>query len=195
MAEKKSVVTKERFDSGLTYQEYIEQTGANKDRFEEFYNTCQLSDDDKEFFKKAAQMPGGAAKVLVLGEAWCPDVMRGMPTVARVAEAAGMEMRVFPRDKNLDIMNEFLKEGKYQSIPTVVFYTADQQYLGHWIERPALADREQAKIVEQAKKEKAGAGEQELRQEIGARLRARQSDWQQESIREWRQLLAKKLGI
>jgi thiol-disulfide isomerase/thioredoxin len=195
MADKKSVVTRERFASGLTYQEYIGQITANKDRFEEFYKTCQLSSEDKEFFKKMAKMPGGAAKVLVLGEAWCPDVMRGMPAVARVAEAAGMEMRVFPRDKNLDIMNEFLKEGKYQSIPTVVFYTADQQYLCHWIERPGLAEREQKAIVDDVKKEKANAGDQEIRQEIGARTRARQSDWQQASIREWRQMLAKRLGI
>ncbi|MGH2588322.1 MAG: thioredoxin family protein, partial [Dehalococcoidia bacterium] len=81
-------------------------------------------------------------KMLVLGEDWCPDVYRGMPVLARIAEASGIEMRVFPRDENLDIMNEFLKDGEYQSIPTAVFYTKDQRYILHWIERPKQADEE-----------------------------------------------------
>ena len=57
--------------------------------------------------------------------------------VARIAEAGGMDMKVFPRDANTDIMDEFLKNGEFQSIPTVVFYTKDYNYLFHWIERPA----------------------------------------------------------
>ena len=121
MAEKTSVVTPERFASGLTYQEYIGQVTTNKDRFEDFYKNCQLSSGDKAFFSKAAKMPNGAAKLLVLGEAFCPDVLRGMPAAARIAEASGIEMRVFPRDKNLDIMNEFLKDGQFQSIPVWYF--------------------------------------------------------------------------
>ena len=148
----KSVVTKERFATGMTYKEYIGQIAVNKDRFEENYKNCELSAEDKAFFSKVAKMPNGAAKVMVIGEAWCPDVTRGMPAAARVAEAGGLEMRVFPRDKNLDIQNEFLKEGKYQSIPVVVFFTKDQQELCRWIERPGLADVERAKIEEEVKK-------------------------------------------
>ena len=195
MAVKKSVVTPERFASGLTYQEYIGQIAVNKDRFEEFYKNCQLSSEDKAFFSKVAKMPNGAARVLVLGEAWCPDVMRGMPAAARIAEASGMEMRVFPRDKNLDIINEFLKEGKFQSIPVMVFYTGDLQELCRWIERPTLADKEQAAIEADVKKANPGASEQEIRTKMRERTGAKQADWQQASIREWRLLLAKRLGV
>lgn len=191
----KSVVTPERFASGLTYQEYIGQIAVNKDRFEEFYRNCILSGDDKAFFSKAAKLPDGAAKAMVLGEAWCPDVMRGMPAAARIAEASGMEMRIFPRDKNLDIMNEFLKNGQFQSIPVVVFYTKDLQELGRWIERPGLADREQAQIEADVKKANPGAGEQEIRVKMRERTGAKQADWQQASIKEWREMLEKKLGI
>jgi hypothetical protein len=65
-----------------------------------------------------------------------------MPVLARIAEAAGMEMRVFPRDQHSDIMKEFLNRGEHQSIPTAVFYTRDHEYLAHWIERPALANQQ-----------------------------------------------------
>jgi len=191
----KSVVTKEKFASGMTYEEYIAQIQVNKDRFEEFYKMCELSKEDTEFFKKAAKMPKGAKKVMVLGEAWCPDVMRGMPAAAKVAKASGMELRVFPRDQHLDIMNEFLKEGKYQSIPVIAFFTADQKELCRWIERPGIAEIERMNIEMAVKTAKPNATEQEIRQETGARTKARQGDWQQESIHEWRLMLAEKLGI
>ena len=87
--------------------------------------------------------------MLIIGEDWCPDVYRGMPVMARIAEASGMEIRVFPRDSHLDIMNEFLNKGEYLSIPVAVFYTRDHQYIGHWIERPKAANQEQAQIEEQ----------------------------------------------
>ena len=146
MTENTSVVTTERFKQGLTYQDYIGQINVNRDRFEQNDGTAKdaLTEEDVAFFKEAVNK--GASRVLVLGEDWCPDVYRGMPLIARVSEVAGIDMRVFPRDTNLDIMSEFLNKGEHQSIPTMVFYTADQQYLFHWIERPALANQETTEI-------------------------------------------------
>ncbi len=195
MAEKKSVVTPERFASGFTYKDYLAQIKANKDRFEEYYATGQLSAGDKAFFRKAAKAPNGVARMLVLGEDWCPDAYRGIPLMARIAEASGIEMRIFPRDQNLDIMDEFLSRGEFRSIPVAVFYTRDLQQICHWIERPESANQERARILEEVKKEKPGASEQELRTIVGERARARFPAWQQESAREMRQMLSKKLGI
>jgi hypothetical protein len=195
MPEMKSVVTAERFAAGMTFQEYINQIDVNKDRFEEYYKNCRLTDEDGRFFNRAAKMPDGALKIMVIGEAWCPDVMRGMPAAARVAEVAGMELRVFPRDKNLDIMNEFLKEGKFQSIPVMVFYTDDLRELSRWIERPGLAGSEQAAFTLDIKKADPNIGEQEIRLKMRDFTQSKQAGWQLESIREWRQMLAAKLGI
>ena len=52
--------------------------------------------------------------------------------MARIAEASGMELRVFFRDQNKDIMSEFLKFGEHESIPTLVFYTKDHEYIAHY---------------------------------------------------------------
>jgi len=190
-----SVVTSERFASGFTYQEYIASIRVNKERFEEYYIAAQLSSEDKEFFCKAVQRQDGPAKMLVLGEDWCPDVFRGMPVMARIAEASGMEMRVFPRDRNLDIMNEFLKHGQFMSIPVAVFYTRDLTYICHWTERPEPADRERAAIEDKAREEMPGAGEQEIRAVVRDRTRPRYPVWQQESVHEMRLMLAGRLGI
>src|SRR5215211_2750655 len=129
-----SVVTPERFSSGLTYQQFLEQAKSNVDRFQMNYEGTTISEEDAAALKALVAKENGPAKMLVLGEDWCPDVYRGMPVLARIAEAAGMEMRVFPRDQHLDIMGEFLKDGEFQSIPTAVFYTRDNRYIMHWIE-------------------------------------------------------------
>ena len=146
MTQQTSVVTPERFASGMTYQEYIAQIQNNKDRFQWNYDGTELTQEDIARFKEIMARPTGPAKVLVLGEDWCPDVFRGMPVMAKLAEATGLEMRVFPRDQHLDIMNEFLKDGEFQSIPTFVFYTKDHKYIGHWIERPQKANEEMPQL-------------------------------------------------
>ena len=194
MASETSVVTPERYSSGFTYKEYLDQIKVNKDWFERLYDNFQLQPEDAQFFRDAAQNPAGPARMLVVGEDWCPDVYRGMPMLARLAEAAGIEMRVFPRDENLDIMNEFLKEGQFQSIPAAVFYTRDHQYICHWIERPARATREMAEIASQMKKEMPDAPEAEQRAAGRPLTQARFADWQQESVREMRAMLTERMG-
>lgn len=190
-----SVVTPERFSSGFIYSDYISQIKVNKNRFRELYDNFRLGPEDTEFFRSAARRPGGPAKILVLGEDWCPDVYRGLPVMARIAEASGMELRVFPRDTNMDIMNEFLKEGKYASLPTSVFYTIDQRYLWHWMERPAFADQEMEEIATQVELEQPDATEQQLRAAARPRNQARYPLWQQATVGEIRGALAEILGL
>jgi thiol-disulfide isomerase/thioredoxin len=195
MTEKPGTVTPERFVSGFTYQDYTAQVKVNKSQFEKYYATGQLSAEDVQFFRKASQAPNGMARMLVLGEDWCPDVFRGLPVIARIAEAAGIELRMFPRDQNLDIMNEFLNQGKFMSMPVAVFYTKDLRYIGHWIERPASANRERTQIEADVRKDMPQAGAPEVQMVIRERLQARYPAWQQESVREMRQMLSAKLGL
>ena len=194
MARETSVVTPERFASGFTYQEYVDQIKVNKSWFEKLYDSFHLTDQEAEFFRRAAGQPGGPAKMMVIGEDWCPDVYRGMPVAARIAEAGGLEMRVFPRDSHMDIMNEFLKEGKYASIPAVVFYTQDHQYIDHWIERPAAADRDMKEIQERVKAENPDADEQRVRALCRPLQQERFAEWQRQSVVEMQAMLSKHLA-
>jgi hypothetical protein len=147
--QQESVVTPERFESGLTWKQYFaERVIRNREKFQYNYDETHISEEDAEAFRRLVALPNGPAKVLALGEDWCPDVVRGLPVIARIAEAAGMELRIFPRDDNLDIMKEFLNQGEHQSIPTVVFYTRDHRYIAHWIERPSKANAELGQIQE-----------------------------------------------
>jgi thiol-disulfide isomerase/thioredoxin len=133
-------VTKERFDQGLTYQQYIDQVTQNKERFLENYEKATISPEALEHFKNQPE----ALNVLVIGEDWCGDVVAGLPVIGKLAEQAGgkLDLRVFLRDQNEDLMNQYLNQGQFKSIPVVVFFDQNMRELGHFIERPAAQTAE-----------------------------------------------------
>ena len=197
--QKESVVTPERFAQGLTYEQWMKTIDRNQARFQENYDGTQLSDDDARAFRDLVGGPDGPAQCLALGEAWCPDVFRGLPVMARIAEASGMELRAFLRDQNKDIMAEFLKQGEHESIPTFVFYTGDHRYLAHWIERPALADEqmpELRKLTEPLRNP--DISQEERQRQIRAYIDFQQgpiwAGWRDATVREIRALLEQRSG-
>src|SRR5579859_6694108 len=103
-----TVMTPVRFEQGLTYADFLAQAAVNVDKFQQNYKSAPLTPEDVAFFHRAASMQRGPAKILAIAEAWCGDVYRELPTVARIAAAAGMTLRIFLRDENPDVMNEFL---------------------------------------------------------------------------------------
>ncbi len=194
MAEQTSVVTPQRFEQGFTYPDYIAQIKINKARFEGFYDNFQVRPEEAAALKSLTERPDGPAKMLVLGEDWCGDVIRGMPVLARVAEATGWEMRVFPRDEHHDIMNEFLKNGEWMSIPVAVFYTRDHRYICHWIERPEVAEQEIHEIEEAIRRENPEINDQDFGRERRTRTAARAEAWQQATVEELLGLLTRSVG-
>src|SRR5215469_15225332 len=154
MLQTTTIVTPTRFEQGLRYEEFLAQAKVNRDKFELYYKDQALTAADVSFFKKAAALPNGPAKILALAEAWCGDVYRELPTVAHIAEATGMDLRIFLRDENPDIMDEFLSnEGKARAIPVFVFYTKETRYITHFTERSAGAHAELAAIMDQVRSE------------------------------------------
>ena len=138
MTAQESVVTPERLAQGISWKQWMEQIDRNEEKFQFNYDDHKLDATDVEGIKAAMAKAGGVT-CLAIGEAWCPDVVRGMPVIAKLAEATGMDLKIFFRDQNLDIMNEFLYKGEFQSIPTLVFYDKDQNQLGVWHERAQKA--------------------------------------------------------
>ena len=184
MAQQTSVVTPERFAQGMTYDQYMESVKVNKARIEEYYDNVSLESAQTAALRELAGSEGGPARMMVIGEDWCGDVVRELPALARVAEAAGLELRIFPRDENHDIMNEFLKEGKYMSIPVAVFYDQEHEYICHWIERSQTANREQGEIEAAIRAEQPDISDQDFGRQRRARTAARAGDWQKATVDE-----------
>jgi hypothetical protein len=114
----------------------------NRDRFEENEKRVDLDEADLEAFR-ALPRP---VKVVVLAEDWCGDVIANLPVLGRLAEESRkLDVRVFLRDQNDDIMQRYLNKGQFKSIPVFVFFDEDFRELGHWIERPASVTEIRAK--------------------------------------------------
>ena len=191
MARETSVVTPERFSDGFDYLAYMNEIKVNKARFEGFYESSALSEEDARAFRELASRESGPKKMLVLGEDWCGDVVRGLGVLARICEAADIDMRIFPRDSHHDIMNEFLKEGQWMSIPVAVFYTGNHDYICHWIERPAIAEREMHQIEEDIRAENPDIDDQAFGRERRTRTAAKADEWIAATVVEIRELLEK----
>jgi thiol-disulfide isomerase/thioredoxin len=147
MTAQESVVTRERLAQGISWKQWMEQIDRNEEKFQFNYDDHKLDQADVDAIKAAIAKNGGVT-CLALGEAWCPDVVRGMPVIAKLAEATGMDLKIFFRDQNIDIMNEFLYKGEFQSIPTLVFFDKDQHQLGVWHERAQKARDEMPMMSE-----------------------------------------------
>ncbi len=129
-------ITAERFAQGLTYEAYRAQMTRNQERFNANEEDVQLPPDTLAAFK-ALPRP---LHVLVTAEDWCPDVIDNLPILGRLARESGtLDVRIFPRDQNLDIADQYLNQGKFRSIPTMVFLDDNFQEVGRFIERTAHA--------------------------------------------------------
>ena len=92
---------------------------------------------------------------MVLTENWCGDSAYNLPVIA---DAAGLseqiDLRILPRDDNLDVMDQYLT-GTSRSIPKLVAFDAEGAELFAWGPRPAEAGQrfEQLKASGKEKEE------------------------------------------
>jgi hypothetical protein len=134
-------ISLERFSRGSTYQQWLDGMTQNKERFLQNYEAAQIRPQDVAAFKALAS----PLKVLVLAEDWCGDVIANVPILAKLAQACGrLDLRIFKRDENLDIMDQYLNQGQFRSIPAIVFFDQQMKEIGRWFERPQIARDEMA---------------------------------------------------
>jgi hypothetical protein len=190
-----SAVTPARFARGMTFDQYLAYTGspenlareawggyvpdggsrptARKDNsavFRERYARARLSEQQAAAIRWLAGQPDGPANILMISEDWSSDCRRDVPMMARLAEAGGLELRIFSRDGqkilgtrrpdpsaypdgNHDLMLEFMNVkngGEWASVPVAVFYTKDFRELYRYIEYPAIYHKDLIRGHQQA---------------------------------------------
>ena len=126
------MVTSARFEQGMSAQGYLDRMRLNKDRFVRALDTTTLGAEDA----KGLLRFGPVRKVLVITEDWCGTSLGVLPYVFKLVEASpGVDLRVFLRDENPDVMEHYLKDGRYRSIPVVVLLDDVFTELARFIER------------------------------------------------------------
>lgn len=136
-----TAIDRARFASGLTYDEYKAQMTRNRDRLEANEAKVTIDPEDLAAFRTL----NGPIHVLALAEDWCGDVIANLPVLGKLAEDAGtLDLRIFLRDQHKDLMQRYLNQGKYESIPVFVFFDDAFNELGVFIERPASVTERRA---------------------------------------------------
>ena len=124
-------MTKERFAQGLTLQQYVDQMTMNKERFVRVMDATVIKPQDVAVLTRH----GPVRYVLVITEDWCGTSLAYVPFIARLVDGRpGVELRVFLRDANPDVMDEFLKRRVYRAIPVIALFDEDMKELARFIE-------------------------------------------------------------
>ena len=190
-------MTPERFARGMTFDDYVKFAGSPENLSREGFDVrrfslvrpridwsgflrgryakARLTDSETAAITWLAAQPGGPAKILVISEDWSSDCRRDVPILQRLAEAGGLELRIFNRDGekilsqrrpdpslapdgNHDLMLEFMNTksgGEFASLPAVGIYAKDFRLLYRYLEYPAIYHKDQVR----GHMQKARAGE------------------------------------
>ncbi len=220
-------MTPERFARGMTFDEYVKFIGSPENLgregfdirrfsvvrprldwsafFRDRYATARLDEAQTAAITWLAGQPGGPAKVLVISEDWSSDCRRDVPYLARLAEAGGLELRIFTRDGdrihmkglpdpaaggNADLVNAYANEKdgqRFATIPVAVFFTRDFVELYRYIEFPAIYHK--ARVIGHLRAARAGESEDQARarggRDIGTMLDSPFFDvWAQAAVAE-----------
>lgn len=166
------MVTKERFEQGMTFQQYLDQMTTNKDKFLEQLRGAPVEPADRAVLARRQDK----LNVLVITEDWCGDAITNFPVLAKMVEGApNVEMRVFLRDQNPDLMDQYLNRGMFKSIPVFVFFDAHMRELARFVERPPAVteymEQKQLDLRRAMRVEKGAEWQRAAAQEIQALLK------------------------
>ena len=150
-------IIKTATDNSISYQEYRDlvathtenntNTGAevtealanytmlNNQRMKRLDKTMKILPENEEFltaFDKEVYF-------LIITESWCGDAAQTMPMMNKVAQTAGVDLRVVLRDDNLDFMDQFLTNGGRSIAKLILINKATGLPVTTWGPRPTAA--------------------------------------------------------
>jgi len=169
-----TTIDRARFATGVTYEQFKDQMTRNRDRVEANEANVEIDPADLDAFRSLT----GPIHVLALAEDWCGDVIANLPILGKLAGQSGtLDVRIFLRDQNKDLMQQYLNQGKYESIPVFAFFDDAFREIGVFIERPASVTERRAEQRKQIHTEHPefgayGASPDDLAEETRARLTA-----------------------
>jgi hypothetical protein len=194
-------MTPERFAKGMTFDDYVKFTGSPGNLAREGFDIrrfslvrprvdwsgylrerhakARLTGEQTAAITWLAAQPGGPARIAVISEDWSSDCRRDVPYLARLAEAGGLELRIFARDGdamlmkglpepaaggNADLVLEYANEKngqKWASVPVAVFFTTAFAELYRYVEYPAIYRKE--RVIGHLRAARAGETEEQTK--------------------------------
>ena len=180
-------LTKEKFDQGMTTQQYIDQIKVNKEPFVSIYETVQVPDSTLDLFNGLS----GPLNLAVFTADWCGDAMSTTPVILKLADSTpNLSLQVFNRDDELELSNSLLPEHRAGTVPIFVLMDQDMNQMVRFIETAnALVpdiDAMDAAIDQEA----AGLDEAEERRV----KRGRRTSYRVERAQQWGEVILSDFG-
>ena len=177
----------EKFNQGMTTQEYLDQIKVNKQPHLDIYEAVKIPQETQAFFDGLAE----PLKMAVFTADWCGDAISTTPVLLRLAESTEkLTHKVFNRDEELALTDSFLREDRAGTVPVFVVLDPSMREIARFIETanelvPAI-DELYDMIAKQVADD---SGENAQRRGVGRRVAIRVSH-----AKEWGEVNSKGLS-
>lgn len=120
------------FESGQTWNQFLAGVSAQR----ELWMKTELAVTVPADFVERGRKTSRGLQLLVVAEDWCPDSAYSIPYIARLAQSAGIPLRIVGREAGEPLMRAHPTRDGRTVTPTVVMLR-DGRDVGAWVERPA----------------------------------------------------------
>ena len=124
-------LSEDKFNQGMTTQEYIDQIKVNKQPFLDIYHKVEIPADIRSFFDGLAR----PLRLAVFTADWCGDAVSTTPAILRLAGSTDkLSVKVFNRDEELALTDSFLPEDRASTVPVFVVMDSSMNEVSRFIE-------------------------------------------------------------
>ncbi|OQY30216.1 MAG: hypothetical protein B6244_01240 [Candidatus Cloacimonetes bacterium 4572_55] len=145
------VIGEERLKTGLSpdqYRDYFQRQLGVESEYKDYYKlNWQRTSRIEKRHSLSDRLTDALGEIkkpqiwIVVTEPWCGDSAQCLPYILKIAEAAGEEkisVHIFLRDKNLDVIDQYLTRGG-RAIPKLIAFDTSGNELFQWGPRPESA--------------------------------------------------------
>ncbi len=118
----------EWFEKGITSEQYVETLEKHQAGFNHIYNNFSLSNDEQFLY----DLKEKNLRAVILAEPWCGHCMLNIPILLRLAEKTELPVKFLLRDENLELMDQYLTNGKSRTIPIMIFIDESGNEVAKW---------------------------------------------------------------
>ncbi len=184
-------LTREKFDLGMTSQQYIDQIKVNKQPFLDIYEAVAVPEDVAAF----ADSLDEPLKITAFTSDWCGDAMSTTPALLKLADVCEkLTVRVFNRDEELELTNSFLPEDRAGTVPVFVIADSSMAEVARFVETAAELVPDIDAMDEQIREEAEASGAENVRSAVSGRRTAfhvdRDKEWGEIILRSFSRTVA-----
>jgi hypothetical protein len=123
------------FEQAATFDQFVSRVRSQRQLWDRAHD-AEIPADLSTRLRRVA----GGMRILVVAEDWCIDSANTVPLVGRLAEAAGVELRVVDRALGRPLLEGYRTADGRTATPLIVLLSGTGESRA-WVERPAPLQR------------------------------------------------------